>query len=44
MTAKSIKGKSPEEIRTKIVRIMEDGYKPNLAFVFASVSQNRDEL
>ncbi|MBD0351869.1 MAG: FIST C-terminal domain-containing protein [Flavisolibacter sp.] len=34
MKAKSIKGKSPEEIKTALAQSIQDGYKPTLAFVF----------
>lgn len=41
MKAKSIKGKSPEEIQSALENSMVDGFKPTLAIVFLSVSQNR---
>jgi hypothetical protein len=41
MNAKSIKGKSPEEIKTALEQSMDDGFKPTLAIVFLSVSQDR---
>ena len=41
MRAKSIKGKSPEEIRMAIEQSRADGFKPTLAVVFLSVSQDR---
>lgn len=41
MKAKSIKGKSPEEIKSALNESMADGFKPTLAIVFLSVSQNR---
>lgn len=44
MKAKSIKGKSPEEIQSALTKSMADGFKPTLAIVFLSVSQNRDAL
>lgn len=44
MNAKSIKGKSPEEIKTALQQSMADGFKPTLAIVFISVKQNRDEI
>jgi hypothetical protein len=34
MKAKTIKGKSPEEIRSSLLQNMEDGFKPTMAFVF----------
>jgi len=44
MKAKSIKGKSPEEIKVELENSMTDGFKPTLAIVFLSVSQDRDEI
>jgi hypothetical protein len=41
MKAKSIKGKSPEEIKSAVTAILADGFKPTLAIVFLSVSQER---
>ena len=41
MKAKSIKGKSAEEIQLELLQSMADGFKPTLAIVFLSVSQNR---
>ncbi len=41
MKAKSIKGKSAEEIKTALAESMADGFKPTLAIVFLSVSQDR---
>lgn len=40
MKAKSIKGKSPEEIQSALLQSKADGFKPTLAVVFASVSQD----
>ena len=40
MKAKSIKGKSPEEIQTELDKCMQDGFKPTLAVVFLSMSQD----
>jgi hypothetical protein len=40
MKAKSIKGKSPEEIRAALTESMTDGFKPTLALVFISVKQD----
>ena len=34
MKAKSIKGKSAEEIKTSLQESMADGYQPTLAIVF----------
>jgi len=44
MKAKSIKGKSPEEIKTALQESMADGFKPTLAIVFLSVSQDREAV
>lgn len=40
MKAKSIKGKSPEEIESALKESLSDGYSPTLAFVFLSVKQD----
>ncbi len=44
MKAKSIKGKSPEEIKSALEQSMADGFSPTLAIVFLSVSQSRDAI
>jgi hypothetical protein len=44
MKAKSIKGNSPSEIKKALEQSMADGYKPTLAIVFLSVSQNRNAI
>lgn len=44
MKAKSIKGKSPEEIKRVLEQSMADGFKPTLAIVFLSVSQDRHAI
>jgi len=44
MKAKSIKGKSPEEIKKRLSTSMSDGYKPILAFVFLSGAQFIEEI
>ncbi len=44
MKAKSIKGKSPEEIQSALQQSMTDGFKPTLAIVFLSIKQNRDAI
>jgi hypothetical protein len=44
MKAKSIKGKSTEEIKTALENSMEDGFIPTLAIVFLSVSQDRKAI
>lgn len=40
MLARSIKGKSKEEIQTALAGSMADGFKPTLAFVFCSVAHD----
>jgi len=42
MKAKSIRGKSPGEIQTALQQILDDGFKPTLAIVFISISQDRN--
>jgi len=44
MKAKSIKGKSLQEIQTVLQESMEDGFKPTLAVVFLSVEQDRNTI
>jgi hypothetical protein len=51
MKSKSIKGKSPEEIQSKLAESMTDarlpdgqGFKPTLAIVFLSISQDRNAV
>ena len=44
MKAKSIKGKTPEEIQSALEESMADGFKPTLAIVFSSVSQDRQSI
>ena len=44
MQAKSIKGKSTEEIRTALQESMAHGYQPTLAIVFLSVKQDREAI
>ncbi len=44
MKAKSIKGKSPEEIQAGLRDSMADGFSPTLAIVFLSVSQDRHAI
>ena len=44
MQAKSIKGKSTEEIQSALEQSMADGFKPTLAIVFISVKQNRNAV
>ena len=44
MKAKSIKGKTLEEIKTELDKSMQDGFKPTLSIVFLSISQDREEV
>ena len=44
MTAKTIKGNSPEEIKTELQDSISDGYKPTLALIFISVKQDREAV
>ncbi len=44
MQAKSIKGKSTEEIQAALQQSMADGFKPTLAIVFLSVKQDREAI
>lgn len=44
MKAKSIKGKSPAEIQAALQQSMSDEFKPTLAVVFLSVSQDRNAV
>lgn len=44
MKAKSIKGKSQEEIKTALIKSMTDGFKPTLAIAFISKSQDRKAI
>jgi len=44
MKAKSIKGKSTEEIKTALAESMADGFQPTLAIVFLSVAQDRKAI
>jgi len=44
MKAKSIKGKSPEEIRTALQKAASDGFKASLALVFISIKQDREVI
>ncbi len=41
MKARSIKGRSPEEIKSALQQSMADGFKPTLAITFISVKQDR---
>jgi hypothetical protein len=44
MKAKSIKGKTPEEIKSALTESMADDFKPTLAIVFISVKQDREAI
>jgi len=44
MRAKSIKGKSPEEIKNELAKSIADGFTPTLAIIFLSVNLNRDSI
>lgn len=44
MKAKSIKAKSTEELKSALSESMADGFKPTLAIVFISISQNRKAI
>jgi hypothetical protein len=44
MKAKSIKGKSSEEIKSVLNESISDGFKPTLAIVFLSISQDRQAV
>lgn len=44
MTAKSIKGQSPEEIKDALQQSITDSFKPTLAIVFLSVKQDMDAV
>jgi len=44
MNAKSIKGKSSEEIKEALLESITDGFSPTLAIVFISICQNRNAI
>ena len=44
MKAKTIKGKSPEEIKNALTDSLSDGYKPMLAIVFMSFKLDIDAV
>ena len=44
MKAKSIKGKSTEEIQSGLQACLADSFKPSLAIVFLSMSQDREAI
>ena len=44
MKAKTIKGKSAEEIKASLQQSTADGFKPTLAIVFLSIKQDRESI
>ena len=44
MKAKSIRGRSAEEIRSALQQCVNDGFVPTLAIVFISIKQDRDSV
>jgi hypothetical protein len=44
MKAKSIKGNSPEEIKTALTKSMADGFIPTLAFVFIFIKNEIERV
>jgi hypothetical protein len=44
MKSKSIKGNSPEEIKTALLDAMNDGYKPTLAIIILTNIENAESL
>jgi hypothetical protein len=44
MKAKSIKGKSPDEIQSALANAMDNAFKPTLAVVFISIKQDRNSI
>lgn len=44
MKAKTIKGKSPQEVKTALENSIADGFRPTLAIVFISIKQDRNAL
>ncbi|MCO4821070.1 MAG: FIST C-terminal domain-containing protein [Flavobacteriaceae bacterium] len=44
MKSKSIKGRSTSEIKIALTQSMQDGFKPTLAIVFSSISQDRKAI
>ena len=44
MKAKTIYGKSPEELHAALLDSKKDGYQPSLAIVFISVKQDREAV
>ena len=44
MKAKTIKGRSPEDIQSALQQNMADGFKPSLGIVFISIKQDRNAV
>ena len=44
MQAKSINGKTPEEVQSALQQCLEDGFKPTLAIVFISIKMERESI
>ena len=44
MKAKSIAGKTPEEIKKELDKCMQDGFKPCLGIVFISIKQDWNQV
>jgi hypothetical protein len=44
MTAKTIQGKSTQEIQSALYQLLSDDFKPTLALVFMSVKQDREAV
>ncbi len=44
MQAKSIKGKSPEEIKTAFEQSLKDGFIPTLGIIFLSIKQDHEAI
>ena len=44
MQAKSIQGKSPQEIQSALQQCITEGFRPTLAIVFLSMSQDREAI
>jgi hypothetical protein len=44
MQAKSLKGRSPEEIKNALSQSISDGFTPTLAIVFLSIKQNLEKV
>ena len=44
MTAKTLKGNSPEEIKSAYQESLTDDYKPTLAIIFISIKQDKEKV